>query len=1049
MLSVLCRASSNSCYFYRKFRCNAMVKFRIILIAVFQLFVLTYVARGQESTKYTSLDAMYYRALDLYQKEVYPAAQQLFAEFVAKSTDEVNHQKSNAAYYNAMCAIELNNADAEYLMAKFIKSYPESQKINHAYYSMGKIQYQLNKYNDAIYWLKKIDLGGLDKEQRYETNFMLGYSYFTRNDFDNANKHLYLVKDVDNKFMAPATYYYSHIAYIQKNYATALKGFLRLENDELFSPIAPFYIAQIYFLQGDYSKVIGYAPRIVRTSSTKRTPEIARIVGESYFRQKQYDSAQVYLDIYAEKSQQLTRDDYYLMGYASYQAKNYAKAAEHLERVPTTDDSLSQNTNYHLADCYLALKEGAKARQAFALASKYDFDPTIKEDALFNFAKLTYEQLYAPFNEAIDAFNRYITLYPQTRRTDEAYNYLTLAYLSTRNYKEAITALDKIQNKDATIKAAYQRAAFFRAMELFQNLQFEESIKFFDIAKRYAEYNQSIAAQTLYWQAEANYRLNSYQKAIEGYNTFVLTPGAFNLEEFNIAHYNLGYANFKLKNYNEAITWFRKFTSLSNNAATVHVGDSYNRIGDSFFIQRKYWAAIDYYDKSVAINTLDADYALFQRGFSLGLVERPDKKIESMNSLVANYPESNYVDDAIFETAESQMMLKRTAEAKSNYVNITEKYIGSSYYVKALVQLGLICYNAEQSDEAMRYYKMVVEGFPNTPEAKNALIGIRNIYVDNGDANSYFQYASTLGSLSNMSLAEKDSLSYSAAENLYVSGACDKSVPALEQYLVNYPQGNFIINANYYIADCYNRSGSKDRAIEAYAKVASGGKNVYTETSLLQLGRLYADQKRYAESYAAYDRLEAIAEVKVNLMEARVGKMRNAYVKGSYADVVTAATSVLSYDKLPAEVEREARFKMAKALLNLNRTDEALIELAKVAVDVKTKEGAEACYLKAKTYLATNELDKVEAEVFKFAERNTPHQYWLAKSFILLADMYVQKDDFFQAKATLQSVLDGYLNVNDGIIDEATNKLNELVKLEKSKQTQEHEPDTVRLRMSF
>lgn len=1026
-----------------------MIKLKTILLSVIQLFVVVAMAVGQETTKNTSLDEIYYRALDLYQKEVYPSAQKLFAEFISKSTDEVNHLKSNAVFFNAMCSIELNSDDAEYLLGKFIKDYPESQKVNQAYFSMGKIQYQGKKYSPAIKWLKRIDVNGLEKSLRFEMNFMLGYSYFVKNDFENANKYLYQVKDVENRFAAPATYYYSHIAYLQKNYATALKGFQRLEDNDLFSPIAPFYITQIYYLQGDYRRVISYAPQIVNRSNTKRSPEIARIAGESYFRLKQYDSSLVYLQKYADKTPQLTRNDYYLMGYAYYQNKNFLKAAEYLEHIPTVDDSLSQNANYHLADCYLAIDDGAKARQAFGLASKFDFDPIIKEDALFNFAKLTYEQLYAPFNEAIDAFNRYISLYPNTARTDEAYNYLTLAYLSTRNYKDAVDALEKIQTKDATIKAAYQRAAFFRAMELFQNLNFSEAIKFFDLAQKYSQYNQTLAALTLYWQAESYYRLNNYEDAIDGYSNFILTPGAFTHDEFNIAHYNLGYSNFKLKNYDEAVVWFRKFNSLCNDDTTMYVGDSYNRIGDSFFIQRKYWSAIDYYEKSAAINTIDADYALFQRGFSLGLVERPEKKVETMETLIANYPQSPYLDDAIYEMAESQMILERTQEAQLNYQNITDNYTGSSYYVKALVQLGLICYNSEQPDKAMEYYKRVVEDFPNTSEAKNALIGIRNIFVDNGDVDSYFQYATSLGALANISLAEKDSLSYIAAENMYINGDCEKSIAALEQYLQTYPKGNFWVNANYYIGDCSNRMGDKEKAVESFQNVVSAGKNVFSEQSYLQLGRILAEQEKYDESYAAFDKLESVAELKLNLLEARIGKLRDAFKLDDYERVVANASGVLSYDKLPAETERETRFKLAQSLLKLERTDEALVEFARVAADVRTPEGAESRYYIAQIYLNQEKLEKAEAEVFDFAEQNTPHQIWLAKSFILLSDIYVKNDDFFQAKATLQSVIDGYSNKEDGVLDEAFAKMNELVMLEKSKQTQESAADTIKLRMSF
>ena len=85
-------------------------------------------------------------------------------------------------------------------------------------------------------------------------------------------------------------------------------------------------------------------------------------------------------------------------------------------------------------------------------------------------------------------------------------------------------------------------------------------------------------------------------------------------------------------------------------------------------------------------------------------------------------------------------------------------------------------------------------------------------------------------------------------------------------------------------------------------------------------------------------------------------------------------------------------------------------------------------------YFDAGNLDKAESEVFNFADRNTPHQYWLAKSFMVLADIYAKRNDFFQAKATLQSVIDGYSVPSDGVIDQASKQLTELIKTEKEKQ---------------
>jgi len=1018
----------------------------IRLLLIFIILAFTGTAYAQESTIYTSYDLSYRRGLELYGKGQFGDAQKLF-EGVASAMDYGASQlKSDAEFYRAMCAIELTNKDAEYLISTFINSYPESQKVNLAFLEMGRLRYNEKDYRNALSWFQKIDRKAFNDEQKADLQFMIGYSNFNLNNLDAASRAFFDIKDTDNKFASPATYYYSHIAYAQKNYATALKGFQKLQKDETFAPVAPFYIAQIYYLQHQYDKVVEFAPALIESASAKRAPEIARLVGDSYYRLKDYEKATPYFEQFLEKAQNITRDDYYLVGFNYYKSRNYSLAAKNFEKVSTEEDSLSQNSNYHLADCYIKANDKNKARQALALASKTNFDPVIKEDALFNFAKITYELLYSPFNEAIEAFKQYIELYPNTPRTDEAYNYLVLAYSNTRNYKEALESLEKVKTQDASIKQAYQRVAFFRGLELFQNLNYTEAIKKFDLSLKYPDFNRVILAQTLYWQAESYYRLENYQKAFDTYNQFLVSSGAFELPEYNLAHYNLGYTCFKQKKYDDAIVWFRKYTNLCQHEKTQFMGDSYNRIGDSYFVQRKYWTAVDYYDKAISTNALDVDYAMFQRGFSLGLVDRPQKEIETLQKLISSYPKSNYVDDAIYEIAVSNQNLKQFNESVTYYKKIETDFSGSSYHVKALLQLGLIYFDQDKPDSSSIYYKRVVEEYPGTTEAKNALVGIKNIYVDKGDVDAYFAYAAQLGNFANISLAEKDSLSYIAAEKLYMSGDCAKSTQVLNKYLEDYPKGSFILNAYFYLGDCHYRNGDKDKALTALSQVVQRQKNDFTEQALLMVAQINFEKGQFADAYETYDKLENQAEVKNNLLTARLGKLRSAAGLNRNEDVVAAANKVLLTEKLPLEVERETRFKLALSLMQMNKQAEAFDEFSKVASNLKTKEGAEAKYHMAEIQFNLEKFDKAESEVFSFSEKNTPHSYWLAKSFILLSDIYVKKNDSFQAKATLQSVIDGYAIPDDGIIDLASTKLNTIVKAEKSKVPVETR-DTVKIKV--
>lgn len=1020
------------------------MKYNKVFIIISVLFLSTGLY-AQKPLAYNDPDSEYKTGLELFEKQKYGVAQKHFQNAIESYEDPNTEFKANAEYYSALCAIELFHEDAEYLISKFIAERPENSKVNSAYFHMAKFQYRQRQYHQAIQWFLKLNRRKLDHEELDEYYFKLGYSYFTRKKFDKASVSFYEIKDQNTKFSGPATYYYAHIAYQDKNYETALQGFQNLSDDPTFAPIVPYYITQIYYLQRRYDEVLEYAPSLLESASAKRTPEIAKVIGDSYYKKEQFSDALEYLQKHKEEAKFVSRKDYYQLGYCYYSVEQYDSAAVSFEKVLTESDMLAQNAYFHLADCYIELDQKNKARLAFEFASKLDFDPEIKEEALFNYALLTYELYHSPFNEAIGAFHDFIELYPNSLRVDEAYNFLVMAYLYTSNYKEALRSLEMISEKDHGMKEAYQKVAYYRGLELFNNLHYQEAIETFDKSLQYPGYNRAIAAQTNYWKAEAHYQLKEFNKAIESYDRFLTTSGAFQLEEYNLAHYNMGYAYFKLKDYQNAIQWFRKYIGFVENKETETVADAYNRIGDSYFISRSYWVAVDYYDKAIEIGLLDRDYALFQRGFALGLVKRPEKKLNTMQRLLNEHPESAYVDDALYEMAKSYLELQKEDMAIDKYLRVVENYPTSSYVKKSLVQLGLLNYNRDNNEEALKYYRRVVGEFPGTTEAKNALTGIKNIYVDMNDVDSYFAYVNGLGEFADISLNEQDSLTYISAEKQYMAGNCAKSILQFNDYLTKFPDGSFVLNAHFYLADCFHRNENYERALEAYNFVISKPRNTFTEQALLAAASINYTNKNYEEALEDYQQLDQIAEVNNNLIEARIGQLRTNYLLENYKEVIEAADKVLHTEKISQEYKREAHYKKGKALFANQNYELALDEFRILSEEVNSKEGAESKYLISKIYFNDDQMDVAENEIFDFASQNTSQEYWLAKSFILLSDIYLEKKDIFQAKHTLKSIMDNYdPNAEDEIIAVATKKYNAILKKEKA-DMKENETDEIEL----
>ncbi|MBP1675298.1 MAG: tol-pal system protein YbgF, partial [Bacteroidetes bacterium] len=440
------------------------------------LFAIIIQVMSQVSFSGDDLGSVFNRAMDMYNKEKYAAAIRLFDTYIKDSDENNKILLAEAEYYAALSALRLFNPDSEYRMIIYLSTHPESPKINEARLSLGDYFYQNKSYRKACSYYEIVNRIELGSDKLPEYFFRYGYSLYIKGDKAKALMMFSEIKDIDTEYTAPAVYYFSHIAYEQKMYQTALEGFMTLRDDETFGPIVPFYIAQILYLNKDYDGILEIAPDLIKSAPKDRATELYRFIGDAYYNKGNYEEALSYLEKFAAGAKASDREDKYQLGYCYYKTGNLDMAIKTLLATGARSDILSQNIWFVLGDCYLQKGDKKRAQFAFGQSSKMDFDKKMKEESLFNFAKLTYETSSSPFGEAIAAFQEYIELYPGSDRIEEAYNYLVATFTEIRNYKAALSSLDKIRNKDSRLEAAYQRVAFFRGLELFKNMEIEQSI---------------------------------------------------------------------------------------------------------------------------------------------------------------------------------------------------------------------------------------------------------------------------------------------------------------------------------------------------------------------------------------------------------------------------------------------------------------------------------------------------------------------------------------------------------------------------------------------
>lgn len=996
------------------------------MIFIFILFSISGLISAQLPFSAEGMRSDFNRGMELFNKEKYPASIRLFDEFIKddKVTDQI--LKADAEYFSAIAALKVFNADAEYRMIKYINNHPESPRINVARLELADYFYQNKNYRKAVTYYESVNRQELEGEKLAEYFFRLGYSLYSTGNQSRALLMFSEIKDIDTEYTPPAIYYFSHIAYEQKMYQTAMDGFMRLKNDETFGRVVPFYIVQVLYMQKDYDGILEMAPELLNSAGKERAIELYRFIGDAYYNKGSYAEALPYLEKYAEGAKASAREDKFQLGYCYYKTGDIDKAIKIFLSIGAKNDVLSQNIWHVLGDCYMQKDDKKRAQFAFGEASRLTFDKKIREESLFNYAKLSYEISNSPFGEAIEAFQQFIDLFPGSDFIQEAYDYLVGTYTQLKNYQAALASLDKIRNKDARLETAYQKVAFYRGLELFKNLQFQGAADMFDKSLRYEKYNRSIRARAVYWRAESFYRMGRYEDAIADYEQFMGLPGATLLSEFKLVRYNIGSALFNTKDYNGALTHLRAFEENLTGVKPEVIADAYNRIADCYFMATNYKTAISYYDKVIDYGFQDADYAMFQKGFSLGLMNDGKGKVNVLTALIQKYPTSPIVPNAIFERGRAYIVMEDHKQGEADFNTVIATYQNSPFVPQSMVQLGLLYYNLGENEKAVVQFKKVVENFRSTPDARYALTGLRNTYVDMNDVESYFTYIKSLGGYGDISLASRDSLLYTSGENLYMTAQYDKATGVFRNYLGEFPNGSFRQNAQFYLAESLRSAGNTEEALKLYMEVTSQPNNQFMEQSLMAASDILFAKEDYVTAYDYYDKLERAATSDENKLAALRGQLRSADEAGDAQKTILAAGKINISANIPEELIREASFMNARANYSLNNFDEALKDFRKVATEVTSKEGAESKYMVAEILNRNGQSAEAEKVVTEFINQNSPHKYWMARIFLLLADISIKKGDILQARATLQSLKDYYTIEDDGIADEVRQKLDSI-----------------------
>ena len=985
---------------------------------------------GQQTIYYSDPFTKFKEAKDYFQREQYSLAYPLLKELKQslRETDRANNSVTvqEITYYTTACALKQSEESAEQQAIDYIDLEKNTARVQMMNFQLAEYYFRQKQFTKAVTHYEQANIANLSNSDIAAMKFHQGYSYFTMQQFAKAKPLFNTIRSMrDDPNYLDANYYYGFLAFRDKQYNDALQSFKIVENEKEYATVVPYYIAQVYYIQGKKEEALKYAEAKIKTGNSQYYDlELKQMIGHAYFERKEYDKGLPYLEDYVNRSPKVRREDLYELSYAYYMNNQFPKAIEGFKQLSGKEDSLSQSAMYLLGDAYLKTGQKSNARNAFLFCASNSSDRKQQEVSKFQYARLSYELDYQ--DEALNSLRSFLNDYPNSTYDTQAKDLLVAVLTNTNNYREALSLLDGMKSPTPNAKRLYPRILYGRATEFVNDGQLADAEALLDKALKDPN-NGAVLPFLNFWKGEIAYDNNRLDDAIKYYNAYV-SAGSPASGEANAANarYNLGYCYLRKENYQAALTFFEplaKNPALNSDDLTQ---DAYLRTADCYYMERNYSKAKVMYENVIKFSWPAEDYATFQNAMIAGIRSSKDK-ISLLSTMNRKFPSSELILDANMEIANTYMADEKFSEAIPFLNNVIKNNANASLKPQAYLKLGTAYYNLNNNAGALKYYQELITLYPSSQEADDALDNVKVIYVENGKPDEYAAFMRKAGKP--ISIDAEDSLTYAAAENQLVNGNTSAALNSFNSYLQKFPDGVYAVDAHYYRGEIYNGKKDWNNALNGYETVAANAPNNYAEKAILAAARInFFELKNYARAETYYIQLGKEASNQENQLEAMRGLLRSQYQLKKWAEAVANAKELAAAKGSSTDDKALANMAIGKSYSVNGQFDQAIANFKTVVQLNKAALAAEARYEIGNSWFELNKLSDAEKAAFEVINKSGSYDYWVTKAYILLGDVYFKQKDFFNAKATFQSVVDN--TIEPSLKSEAQTKLTQVTEEE-------------------
>lgn len=1013
---------------------------RALILIYFLVFVISFNHAQENAIDIDRLEK-YKLGQFFFEAELYGPTRFITNEHINHSIpptqDQFDNLINDALVLSAISGLRLDLSSGENELESFISlKYPDPITTP-AILELGSYYYNQKWYKKSTDMYSKVDLDNLPEYDMSEASFKKGYSHFVNKEFAEAKTEFARTKDIKNIYYYASNYYFGLCDYFKGNYADAVQSFQKVNSSDVYKSFVPYYITQIYFAQNQPEKVISYAEQSLRDPDLRNRKEIRLLLGQSYFKRKEYEKALSHLEYYEANTDKLTIEEFYQLGFAQYQLEKYESAIKNFRELNLLDSKLGQLVNYYLADCYYRTGDLVSARAAFRKVSLMDYEQNMKEEATFNYGKLSAE---AGFER--EAINTLVKLDKDSPYHKQAQDIVTEILDNTGDFASAIQIIEGLPSISDKLKITYQNVALKYGMQLYNSGETENANKNFEKSKKY-KLNKSAFAQASFWMAQILNEKGEFKKSIKAFDEyFDLSNGLDNLPDEsspNMGHYTQGYNYLELKDFKNAEKSFKNaIVGFNLNRNTIKNNDILNKIlpdalvrtGDCLFKSRKYEDAMVFYEQAISRKQGGFVYAMYQKAIIEGLLGEPYEKVLTLLDLKTDYPSSEYADDALWQLGDTYFELENVDNAYLSFTELVTNFKNSPLKNSAYLKLGLIAYNKGDMTSAIMQYKSVFNNNPSSKEAESAMLSLQEIYInDLGQSDEYIAYVSTLPGYSLTGMAA-DSLAYKVGDLRYQDGEYEKAILGFNNYLEKYPNGANRVKAHYLRAESNTILKNYKAALEDYEKLVKLGVSEYYLQSVKKAALIsYNHTQSFEKAYSYYDLFYKNTKDETEKYQASLGALRSGFRISNSEAVKKYSPLVSNHPQSNTDEKSSAIYYLGKIQYKNGEWDAAKSSFTKVGEMINNNQAAESRFLIADILYKQNNIEAAENQCNTANEKNTLYPYWIAKSLILMSDIYVSKKDLFNARAALEAVVENFSDDKE-LITIATTKLNAIESLE-------------------